>query len=129
MTFILNQKNFRGEVKKLQYLILYVKHYKRLKAWMEHFWQNLYLQIWQLVTLQSFDPQIPTVHLWKDLKLFKTYFWPIRLVGILTIGYSLSNWPHLHMAYIQQGCHFWPRQTRTTDVYVIFSKLSSNPTF
>ena len=71
-------------------------------------WQNFLsnLQLWQLVTLQSFVLQRPTVSLWKGLSLIKNIL-SIQKVGrIFNIGFALSKWPHLHRPYVVGGCLF-----------------------
>ena len=71
-------------------------------------WQNFFsnLQLWQLVTLQSFVLQRPTVSLWKGLSLIKNIL-SIQKVGrIFDIGFALSKWPHLHRPYVVGGCLF-----------------------
>ena len=71
-------------------------------------WQNFFsnLQLWQLVTLQSFVLQRPTVSLWKGLSLIKNIL-SIQKVGrIFNIDFALSKRPHLHWPYVVGGCLF-----------------------
>ena len=62
------------------------------------------LNVWRTVTLQPFDLQRLTVPLWKDLDSVVNIFSAQETGSILKIGFDLSNWPHLHRAYVVTVC-------------------------
>ena len=63
------------------------------------------LQLWQLVFLQPFDLQTPTVPLWKDLNL------PVDSISVqessstFNVFYLHSKWPHFNRAYVVRVCN------------------------
>ena len=71
---------------------------------MAEFFSNL--QLWQLITLQPFEPQRPTVPLWKYLNLLKTYFW-LKTGRIFKMPsfFSFKHRPYFVRAW------FWLRPT------------------
>ena len=73
-------------------------------AKLQNFFSNL--QLWQLVTLQSFVLQRPTVSLWKGLSLIKNIVSIEKVGRIFIIDFALSKRPHLHWPYVVGGCLF-----------------------
>ena len=78
------------------------------------------LQLWQLVTLQSFNQQTSAVSLSKDLNLFCWHItWP-RDSQHLKIGFALSKWPHFQGAYVIRVLIFFATAVSPKKVWKLF---------
>ena len=63
------------------------------------------LQLWQLVALQPFDLQRPTVPVQKDINLIANISSAQETSSILKKGFVLSKWPYFHQANSVTFCN------------------------